>query len=434
MSQRVVITGLSLVNALGETVPEVWRRLLAGENGITRISFFDATEYSVRTAAEVRSLEGAPSTEFDNYDRDSGLRSLPGEYFRRSAAMFLKAATDAFADAGLGDSPVRRNRIGVAAGHSVPYLDHPLARDYYRLRRPGSNELDLERFSREGVQAPHVFWRRQGSLMAVAPMRRLQLEGPSLVVDTACAASGHAIATAYRMLRRGQADAFIAGGVTALVAPLGILYFAVLGALSRNPDPETAARPFDRDRDGFVMGEGGGAVVLETLEHARARGARIYAELLGYGSTLNAHTITDPSPDGSAEAAAMRMALAAARLNPSDIDYVAAHGTSTPKNDTIETAAIKIAFGEHSRRLPVSSNKAQVGHTIAGAAVTNLICGTKAIAEGVVPPTMHYRKPDPECDLDYVPNQPREMPVRRVMANSFAFGGQNLVLVVQAFS
>jgi 3-oxoacyl-[acyl-carrier-protein] synthase II len=271
-------------------------------------------------------------------------------------------------------------------------------------------------------------------MIASVPAKLLKLAGPAFVMDTACAASSHAIGEAFRLVRLGKVKAMLAGGAAALVSPLPILAFSLLGALSRNADPELASRPFDRQRDGFVMGEGGGAVVLENLESAKARGARIYAELAGYGSSLNAHTLTDPSPDGSAEAQAISIALRQASLAPEDVDYIAAHGTSTPKNDPIETAAIKRAFGSHAKHLMVSSNKGQIGHTISAAGVCNVICAVKAIVEGQVPPTMHLRSPDPQCDLDYVANRSRAATVRAALANAFAFGGQNAVLAVRAWA
>jgi 3-oxoacyl-[acyl-carrier-protein] synthase II len=217
-----------------------------------------------------------------------------------------------------------------------------------------------------------------------------------------------------------------------VVSPIGILAFAVLGALSTNPDPEEASRPFDRRRDGFVMGEGAGAVVLERLESARARGARVYGEVAGYGATLNAGSLTDPSPDGASEEWAMRLALREAALSPEEVDYVAAHGTSTPRNDAVETKALRRVFGRHAGRLLVSSNKGQIGHTISAAGVCNLICALKAVEQGWVPPTAHYREPDPECDLDYVPNVGRQAAVRGALVNAFGFGGQNAVLAVRA--
>jgi 3-oxoacyl-[acyl-carrier-protein] synthase II len=309
-----------------------------------------------------------------------------------------------------------------------------LMKHYFQLRKPDSPALDMARFAREGRQPDNSFYRRLGDMMASVPAKLLKLAGPAFVMDTACAASSHAIGEAFRLVRLGKVKAMLAGGAAALVSPLPILAFSLLGALSRNADPELASRPFDRQRDGFVMGEGGGAVVLETLESAQARGAHIYAELAGYGSSLNAHTLTDPSPDGSAEAQAISIALRQAALAPEEVDYIAAHGTSTPKNDPIETAAIKRAFGPHAKRLMVSSIKGQIGHTISAAGVCNVICAVKAIAEGHVPPTMHLRSPDPQCDLDYVPNQSRAATVRAALANAFAFGGQNAVLALRAWA
>jgi len=271
-------------------------------------------------------------------------------------------------------------------------------------------------------------------MVASVPAKLLKLAGPAFVMDTACAASSHAIGEAFRLVRLGKVKAMLAGGAAALVSPLPILAFSLLGALSRSADPEVASRPFDRQRDGFVMGEGGGAVVLESLESAQARGARIYAELAGYGSSLNAYTLTDPSPDGSAEARAMTIALQQASLAPEEVDYIAAHGTSTPKNDPIETIAIKRVFGPLAKRLMVSSNKGQIGHTISAAGVCNVICAVQAIFQGQVPPTMHLRTPDPQCDLDYVANQSRAAKVRAALANAFAFGGQNAVLALRTWT
>jgi 3-oxoacyl-[acyl-carrier-protein] synthase II len=347
--------------------------------------------------------------------------------------VFLKAAEEAYGDSGLGHLNLDPASVGVAAGGSVAYHDLDLAGQYFRLRLPpDGRELDMPRFAREGRQPKNAFFRRMGDLMAAAPARKLRLAGPMIVIDTACAASGHAIGHAFRLVRRGKAKAMLAGGAAALVGPLSLLYFSVLGALSRNPDPDLASRPFDHERDGFVMGEGGGALVLEDLEHARARGARIYAELAGYGSSMNAHNLTDPSPDGSCEARTMELALEDASLRPEEVGYIAAHGTSTQKNDVTETLAIKKFFGGHARRLMVSSNKGQIGHTLSGAAACNVIAAVKAIESGSVPPTMHYSNADPECDLDYVPNACRRSEVRAALANSFAFGGQNAVLAVKA--
>ena len=410
--------------SLGPDLRTCWRRLLAGDNGIGPLSFWDPAEYNTKVAAEVRHVP-----------RDTGSDAIPAEWCRRGVRLFVPVVREAFADAGL-DRPGAPEgaQIGIAAGTSVNYLDMHLMKHYFQLRKPDSPELDLARFAREGRQPGNSFHRRLGDMIASVPAKLLKLGGPGFVMDTACAASSHAIGEAFRLVRLGKVKAMLAGGAAALVSPLPILAFSLLGALSRNANPEVASRPFDRQRDGFVMGEGGGAVVLESLESAQARGARIYAELAGYGSSLNAYTLTDPSPDGSAEARAMTIAMEQAALKPEDVDYIAAHGTSTPKNDPIETAAIKRVFGEQAKRLVVSSNKGQIGHTISAAGVCNVICAVKAIAEGQVPPTMHLRTPDPQCDLDYVPNQSRSAKIRAALANAFAFGGQNAVVAVRVWA
>lgn len=433
---RVVITGIGMVTALGGDLPTVWRRLLAGENGIGPIRSFDASEYPCKVAAEITSLDGSTQSERDgyrdNYPTESGLSSIPGKYCRCGVQLFLKAAKEAYSDAGLDHFDMNPNSIGVATGGTVAYIDHDQILEHFRLRNEDGNKLDLRRFAESGRQMEYSFWRRVGDTIAAVPAKVLHLAGPTMVTDTACAASAHAIGEAFRLIRRGKVPAMLAGGASALVAPIGILYFAILGALSRNSDPEQASRPFDRRRDGFVMGEGGGAVVLENLDHALKRGAKIYAELAGFASSMNAQNLTDPSPDGGIEADTMRLALRDASINPEEVGYIAAHGTSTPKNDATETAAIKKTFGLHARRLLVSSNKGQIGHTIAGAGVCNVITAVKAIQEGWVPPTVHYRDPDPDCDLDYVPNVCRSAKIRAALANAFAFGGQNAVLAIRA--
>jgi len=421
---RVVITGMGMSTALGPDLSTCWRRLLAGDNGIARLSFWDPEEYNTKVVAEVKHVP-----------RETGSEAIPQSWCRRGVRLFLSVVKEAYAHAGLdreeGPEPAE---IGIAAGTSVNYLDMKLMKHYFELRKADKPELDMARFAREGRQPENSFYRRLGDMISSVPAKILGLKGPAFVMDTACAASSHAIGEAFRMVRLGRVKAMLAGGAAALVSPLPILAFSLLGALSRNANPEVASRPFDRQRDGFVMGEGAGAVVLESLESAQARGAHIYAELAGYGSSLNAYTLTDPSPDGSAEARAMTIAMEQASLTPEDVDYIAAHGTSTPKNDPIETAAIKRVFGTRAKSLMVSSNKGQIGHTISAAGVCNLICAVQAIAQGQVPPTMHLRTPDPQCDLDYVPNQSRAARVRAALSNAFAFGGQNAVLAVRAWA
>jgi 3-oxoacyl-[acyl-carrier-protein] synthase II len=418
---RVAITGIGMVTALGSDAVTSWRRLVAGDNGIRTITYFDPSQYTCTVAGEARDV---PFT--------ADLGSLRPEYYRRGAKLFLNVAREAYTDAGLANADVPSSRIGVAVGTSVNYLHMRLCRHYFQFRRRDLPYIDLDRFEREGTQPYEIFYRRQGDFVGAATAKALGLGGPNIVVDTACAASSFAIAEAFRLIASGRVDAMLAGGSCAIVTPLAILAFAILGALSGNRNPDEASRPFDRNRDGFVMGEGAGAVILERYDLAVKRNATIYGELAGYGTTMNALALTDPSRDGEAEAHAMRLALQEARMTPADVDYVAAHGTSTPKNDAIESAAISQVFGSHADRLMVSSNKGQIGHTISAAGVCNLICATKALEEGVVPPTAHYQEPDPECGLDYVPNVGRKASVRAALVNAFAFGGQNMVLAVKA--
>lgn len=433
---RVVVTGMGLTTALGADLPAVWRRLIAGDNGIGPIRVFDASEYSCKVAAEIpygySDESGCPRHQELPFD-ETGLQSVKIEHCRRGVQLFLKAAREAYADATLGECDLQPHAVGVAAGASVNFVNNSWLREYHRCRNGNPRLPDLTRVRNEGRIPVSGFLEKQGDLMAAVAAKRFGFMGPAITIDTACASSAHAIGQAFRLIRRGKAQAVLAGGASGLVGPLTILAFAVLGALSRNEDPATASRPFDRRRDGFVMGEAGGVVVLENYDHARARGAKIYAELAGFGSTTNAHSLTDPSPDGVAEQAAMRLALEDAQLRPEEIGYVAAHGTSTPKNDVTETQAIKRLFGGHAKKLLVSSNKGQLGHTISAAGVCNFIFAIKAIQDGCVPPTMHYRNPDPECDLDYVPNACRTAPVRAALANAFAFAGQNAILAVKAY-
>lgn len=409
--------------SLGPDLSTCWRRLLAGDNGIAPLSHWDPAEYSTKVVAEVKHVP-----------RETGSEAIPRDWCRRGVRLFVPVAREAFTDAQLDRAPLQPAEMGVAVGTSVNYLDMSLMKHYFQLRKPDSPALDMARFAREGRQPDNSFYRRLGDMVAAVPAKLLKLAGPAFVMDTACAASSHAIGEAFRLVRLGKVKAMLAGGAAALVSPLPILAFSLLGALSRSADPEVASRPFDRQRDGFVMGEGGGAIVLESLESAQARGAHIYAELAGYGSSLNAYTLTDPSPDGSAEARAMNIAMQQAGLAPEDIDYIAAHGTSTPKNDPIETAAIKRVFGPLAKRLMVSSIKGQIGHTISAAGVCNVICAVQAISQGQVPPTMHLRTPDPQCDLDYVANRSRAATVRAALANAFAFGGQNAVIALRAWT
>jgi 3-oxoacyl-[acyl-carrier-protein] synthase II len=428
--RRVVITGMGVLNSLGQGVPSVWNRLIAGDNGISKITLFNATQYKCKVAAEVREVDGFGLEQRDCYSFPSPVTSVSAREMRRATSIFLACAKEAFAASGMAQSGFDADSVGVSAGASVAFVDHELTAEYYRMRRSDGTDVDLPRFAEGGVQPPETFLRSLGDMIACLPAKALGLRGPALVVDTACAASGHAIGQAFQLVRRGRVSAMIAGGAAATVSPIGILYFTVLGALSQNEDPESASRPFDKCRDGFVMGEGGGAVVLEEYEHAKARGAKIYAEVKGFGSTTCAVNLTDPSPDGSAEEQAMRSALKDGSMQPEEIQYIALHGTSTQKNDSTECKAVHRLLGDGASRVLASSNKAQIGHTISGAAVSNLIMTVQAMQEGIAPPTMHLRNPDPELDLDFVPNQARKADISAALVNSFAFGGQNAVLAV----
>jgi 3-oxoacyl-[acyl-carrier-protein] synthase II len=415
---RVAITGLGFVSALGPDLSSAWPRLMAGVNGVAPISRFDARGWTTPLAAQV------PDDVLSREARSKFPRVRLGTW------LFFSAVREAVHDAGLAQAGCARDRVGVAAGASVNYLHLGLLRDAWTATRGATRGGQ-----RDAVACEHPdndFWRRQGDEMAALPARAHGWSGPRLVLDTACSASAHAIAAALREIRHGRADAMVAGGGCSLVQPISVLAFSRIGALSTNPNPDRASRPFDRDRDGFVMGEGGAAIVIETMEHAVRRGARIYAELAGAGQTTTAASLTDPSVDGAPEARAMTLALDEAGLVPDDVDLVVAHGTSTQRNDMVETLAIKRALGRRAHEVAVSSPKGQIGHTLAAAGACNVVIAAMAIARGEVPPTAHLENPDPECDLDYVPRCGRTKRVRASLAHAFAFGGHNVAIALRA--
>ena len=419
LRRRVVVTGFGITTALGRGVDVCWPKLIGGESGIRPISYFDPAEHTIKVSGEAR-------------DAPREVDGTPAAHLRRAHRLFASVVDEAWRHARLNESPVPPGDIGIAAGTSTNYLDVRLIAPVWEMRRTDKLQADVERVSASGIADAGHFYRRQGDMIGAVPARTFKLGGPAILTDTACSASAHAIGLAYQALRRGKARVMIAGGAAALARPLGILAFSLLGALSRGTTSE-ASRPFDRKRDGFVMGEGGGAVVLETLESAEQRGVPILAEVLGFGCTTSGHNLTDPSPNGSWESRAMAMAMADAGWQPEDVDYVAAHGTSTPKNDVSETLSIKSAFGGHAKRLMVSSNKGHIGHTISAAGVCNVVFTVKAMMEGIAPPTLNLRNPDPECDLDYVPNLGRPARIGRALCNAFAFGGQNVSLALRAW-
>jgi 3-oxoacyl-(acyl-carrier-protein) synthase len=419
MSMRgIAITGLGLVCALGKTLADSWPRLMAGVHGFGPISKFDASTYPARIAAEVPG--------FDGTDEPS---DAPGESpLRRSATLFLAAAGEAWRDAGLA---AHRDawKAGVAVGASVNYLHMAQLRALWESRDASSERVDMTR-ARDAIPRSS-FLRRHGDTMAAAASQAFGIQGPRLTIDTACASSAHAIIDACRMIARGECETMIAGGGSWLIMQITVFAFSRLGALSTNDDPASASRPFDRHRDGFVLGEGAAAVVLEAAPDAMARGARIYAHVAGAATSVNASSMTDPSPDGRTEAATMALAMAEARVLPEEVDYVAAHGTSTPRNDSTETQAIKRVLGGRAFAIPVSSHKGQLGHTLPAAGAINTVIAAMALWHQAVAPTAHLETPDPECDLDYVPKVGRRARVRVALAHAFAFGGQNAVLVLR---
>ncbi len=411
MTRRVVITGLGTINALADDVPAFWDALLAGRSGIGPIELFDPSPFKVRFAGEVKHWD--PET------------SLPGEQARRMdrfTQFGLYAAIAAVKDSGLDFSREDPFRCGVILGTGIGGL-----REF---------EEQTMRYAREGNPArisafliPKIIANAPAGFISI----HFKLSGPNTTVVTACSSAGHAVGDALRAIQYDQADIMITGGTEAAITPMGLGGFIQCRALSeRNDDPQRASRPFDSDRDGFVLAEGAGLVVLEEYEHARRRGAPIYAEVLGIGNTADAHHITAPHPGGIGAINAMRAALRDARLDPSEVQYVNAHGTSTQLGDAAETRAIKEVFGAHARQLAISSTKSMVGHLLGASGGVELIACVMSIRHGMVHPTINLQTPDPDCDLDYVPNEPRKMNVRRALSNSFGFGGHNACLIIGA--
>lgn len=404
--RRVVVTGLGAVTPIGNDVAQYWEGLCSGRNGVAAITLFDASRHACRFAAEVK-----------GFDPSGSLEPKEAKRWDRFCQFGVVAAKQAVADAGLVIDDRNTHRVGVSIGSGVGGL-LMMETQAHVLADRGPDRVSP-------FCVPMMIPNMATGLAAIA----LGARGPSSAVATACAAGSNAIGDAFRTIQLGLADVMVCGGAESAITPLGVAGFASAKALSfRNDDPATASRPFDLERNGFVIGEGSGVLVLEALEHAQARGARILAEVVGYGTTCDAHHITAPSPGGVGGAEAMRLALADARLEPEAVDYVNAHGTSTQANDSNETAAIKAALGEHARRIPVSSTKSMTGHLLGGSGGIEAVASILAIGHNLVPPTINYHTPDPACDLDVVPNQAREHSVQVVLSNSFGFGGHNVCL------
>ncbi len=410
-SRRVVVTGSGMVSPLGTGVEKSWQALIQGKSGISKITKFDATGFETTIAGEVKDF--VPENFIDK--KEMKRMDIFIQYAIAASAMAME-------DSGLKIVPGKADRVGVVVGAGLGGLT-TIEFFHKVLLEKGPGRISPFFIPMLIVnEAPGQISMRFGA------------KGPNTSAVTACATGNHNIGDAWRIIQRGDADAIITGGVEATVTPLAVSGFNAMKAIStRNNEPEKASRPFDKDRDGFVIGEGAGILILEELTQALDRGAKIYAEIVGYGLNGDAYHITAPAPDGDGAARCMAMALKTGNIAPEEVDYINAHGTSTPINDPIETKAIKAVFGEHARKLAISSTKSMTGHLLGGAGGVEAIFTILTLSRGVIPPTINYETPDPECDLDYVPNQARKADVRVALTNSFGFGGTNAVLVFKKF-
>jgi len=410
--RSVVITGLGIVSALGHDVETFWRHLLAGQCGIDKITSFDPSGFATQIAAQVKNFDPIPA-----FPSPKEIRRAD-----RFSQFGVHAGWQALRDSGLDFSRVNRDEVGVFIGSGIGGLE-TVTEQHKILIEKGPNRVSP-------FMIPMLISNMASGMLSMY----YDLRGPSFATCSACATANHALGEAWRTIKMGDAKVMLAGGAEAAIVPIGIGGFCAMKAMStRNGDPKRASRPFDKERDGFVMGEGAGVLVLEDLEHAKKRGARIYCEMAGYGNTADAYHLTAPPPGGEGAVRCMQMALRNAQLDPEDISYINAHGTSTPQGDIAETEAIKTVFGDFARKLAVSSTKGATGHMLGAAGAVEMIVCAKAIQTDTVPPTINYEVPDPACDLDYVPNQARELKVTAVINNSFGFGGHNASLIARRF-
>lgn len=409
--RRVVITGLGAVTPLGNSAEVLWKACVAGCSGVGRIQAFDPSEYTTQIAAEVK-----------NFDPTQFMEKKDARRMDRFVHFAIAAARMALDDSGLQITPDNAERVGTYIGSGIGGLSI-IEEQHSTLMEKGPSRISP-------FLIPGIICGMGAGMAAIA----LGAKGPSSCVTTACAVGNNNIGDAFCVIQRGDADAMITGGAEAGITPLGIAGFCAARTMStRNDAPERASRPFENGRDGFVMGEGSGVLILESLESALARGACIYGEMVGYGATTDAYHITSPAPEHEGAARSMRMALAQAGLKPEDVSYINAHGTSTELNDKNETVAIKNVFGDHAYKLPVSSTKSMTGHCIGAAGAVEAVICAMAIRDGIVPPTINYETPDPSCDLDYVPNEARKVDIDVVMSNAFGFGGHNATLVMRKY-
>ena len=411
MKRRVVITGIGAITPIGNTVAEFWSSLTAGTSGVGRISRFDTAKYTTQIAAEVK-----------NFDPAAFMDRKEVRRMDRYTHYAMAAYKQALADSGLKIEGELANRTGVIIASGIGGAE-TWEEQHRKLIEHGPDRV-----------SPFFVPMMISDIAAGRVSIDSGAKGVNFATVSACASASHAIGEAWWSIAGGESDAVICGGAEAPITQLSLAGFCSMRALScRNDDPTKASRPFDKDRDGFVMGEGAGIVILEELEHAKARGARIYCELAGYGATADAHHITAPAPGGEGAMRAMQRALATAGLKPEDVDYINAHGTSTDMNDKYETAAIKTLFGPHAAKLAVSSTKSMTGHLLGAAGGVELVATVLSMVNGTIHPTINYTTPDPECDLDYVPNQPRQAAIRAAISNSFGFGGHNACLAVKKY-
>ncbi len=410
--KRVVITGMGVVSPIGNDVSTFWDRLIAGQSGISRIESMDVAEYPCQIAGEVK-----------DFNPEQYMDKKEARRFDRFTQFAVAASVQAMQDAALHITDENAERCGVYIGSGIGGI-HTLLDNYKLLLDRGPKRV-----------SPFVVPTMIANMASGQISIMFGLRGPNSSPISACATGTNAIGDAYKMIQRGAADVMLAGGAEAAIVDLALAGFGNAKALStRNDDPQRASRPFDMNRDGFVMAEGAGVVVLESLEHAEARGAKIYAEIIGYGMSGDAYHITAPEPEGRGAYQAMRDALSDAGIQPEDVGYINAHGTSTDMGDKLETLAIKKTFGDHAYKLAVSSIKSMTGHMLGAAGAVEAIATVLTLREGILPPTINYETPDPECDLDYVPNQARKQGVEIAISNSFGFGGHNAVIVLKRFS
>jgi 3-oxoacyl-[acyl-carrier-protein] synthase II len=412
MRRRVVITGLGCITPLGNEVSVLWENILAGKSGVGMITHYDTSQFKVKIGAEVKNFDGVELF---------GAREA--RRMDRFAQFALAAAIQAVQDAKLAITESNRDRIGVVLGTGIG----------------GMNTLfeQMEIFYKRGPERVSPFLVPMMLPDTAAGMIAIQLgvRGPNMAVVSACASGTNALGEASEVIRRGSADVILSGGTESVIVPIAMAGLGVMNALSpRNDEPEKASRPFDKKRDGFVMGEGAAILVLESLEHARARGAQIMGEISGYGTSNDAFHISAPAEDGAGAALCMKIALANAGLSVTDIGYINAHGTSTPLNDKSETAAIKAIFGKQAYNIPVSSTKSMTGHLLGAAGALEALICVKAAQDSILPPTINYDTPDPECDLDYIPNHARRVKVEHILSNSFGFGGHNASIIISRYN